>query len=65
MPNTRSIIYGYDTQLIRSESVKGIEDIAIGFIGKMKSIGRSSPSSKPFVLLAHSLGGIVLKQAVG
>jgi hypothetical protein len=62
--NTRSIIYGYDTQLIHSKSVKGIEEIAIALICKMKSIGWSNPSSKPFIMLAHSLGGIVLKQAV-
>jgi len=64
LPNVRSIIYGYDTHLIRSESVKGIDDIAVAFIGKMKSIGRSSPSAKALVILAHSLGGIVVKQAV-
>jgi hypothetical protein len=64
MPNARSIIYGYDTHLIRSESVKDVDDMAIALIGKMKSIGRSSPSAKPLLMLAHSLGGIVLKQAM-
>lgn len=64
MPNVRSIIYGYDTALIGSESVKGVDDIAIALISKMKSIGRSSPSAKPLLMLAHSLGGIVLKQAM-
>lgn len=64
IPNVRSIIYGYDTALIGSESVKGVDDIAIALISKMKSIGRSSPSAKPLLMLAHSLGGIVLKQAM-
>ena len=64
IPFVRSIIYGYDTALVGSDSVKGIEDIAIAFITKMKSIGRSSPSTKPLLMLAHSLGGIVLKQAI-
>jgi hypothetical protein len=62
--NVRSIIYGYDTRLVQSESAKGIDDIAIAFIAKMKSIGRSSASAKPLLMLAHSLGGIVLKQAM-
>ncbi|KAK0644435.1 hypothetical protein B0T16DRAFT_460495 [Cercophora newfieldiana] len=64
MPTVRSIIYGYDTALVGSESVKSIDDIAIAFISKMKSIGRSGPLAKPLILLAHSLGGIVLKQAI-
>lgn len=64
LPNVQSIIYGYDTALVASDSVKGIEDIAIALISKMRSIGRASPSAKPLVLLAHSLGGIVLKQAM-
>lgn len=64
IPFARSIIYGYDTALVGSESVKGIEDIAVAFITKMTSIGGSSLSAKPVVILAHSLGGIVLKQAM-
>ncbi|KAK3360460.1 hypothetical protein B0T25DRAFT_535690 [Lasiosphaeria hispida] len=64
LPHVRSIIYGYDTALLDSESVKGVNDIAIALIAKMKSIGRSSPASRPLVILAHSLGGIVVKQAM-
>lgn len=64
MPNVRSIIYGYDTSLAGSESVKAVDDIAVALINKMRSIGRSNPSAKPLLVLAHSLGGIVLKQAI-
>ncbi|EHK18734.1 uncharacterized protein TRIVIDRAFT_66772 [Trichoderma virens Gv29-8] len=64
MPTVRSIIYGYDTSLIGSESVKGVDDIALALITKLKAIGASSPFAKPLLLLAHSLGGIVLKQAM-
>jgi hypothetical protein len=64
LPHVRSIIYGYDTALIDSDSVKGVNDIAIALIAKMKSIGRTSPESRPLVILAHSLGGIVVKQAL-
>ena len=64
LPNVRSIIYGYDTTLVNSDSVKGVNDIAVALIAKMKSIGRGSPSSRPMVIIAHSLGGIVVKQAM-
>jgi hypothetical protein len=60
----RSIIYGYDTHLLQSQSFQDIEDIAITFIAQLKSIGRSLTSAKPAVFLAHSLGGIVLKCAL-
>jgi hypothetical protein len=61
---TRILIFGYDTTLVMSESFQTIVDIALSFISSLKSIGRSSPSSKPCVFLVHSLGGIVLKQAM-
>ncbi|KAI9736325.1 MAG: hypothetical protein M1834_001211 [Cirrosporium novae-zelandiae] len=64
LPQTRNIIYGYDTQLVMSQSFQTINDLAISFIVKLKSSGRSLDSAKPVVLLAHSLGGIILKQAL-
>lgn len=64
LPNVRSIIYGYDTQLVKSESFQTIDDLALSFIASLKSVGRSSLSSKPLVFLAHSLGGIILKRAL-
>jgi hypothetical protein len=64
MPTVRSIIYGYDTSLIGSESVKGVDDISLALITKLKAIGIISPFAKPLLFLAHSLGGIVLKQAM-
>lgn len=60
----RSIIYGYDSRLVQSESFQGIDDIAITFITRLKYIGRSLKAAKPVVLLAHSLGGIILKCAL-
>lgn len=64
LPVVRSIIYGYDTSLLASESVQSVEDLAISLIEKMKAIGMSRPSARPALVIAHSLGGIVLKQAI-
>jgi len=60
----RSILYGYDTKLLMSESFQTVEDLGLSLIARLDSIGRSSLSAKPLVFLAHSLGGIVLKRAL-
>lgn len=60
----RSILYGYDTKLLMSESFQTVEDLALSLIARLDSIGRSLLSAKPLVFLAHSLGGIVLKRAL-
>jgi hypothetical protein len=63
-PSIRPIIYGYDTQLVKSESVQTINDLASSFIASLKSVGRVSLSSKPLIIMAHSLGGIILRCAL-
>jgi alpha-beta hydrolase superfamily lysophospholipase len=60
----RSIIYGYDTSLLASESFQTIEDIARSFIARLRTIGYASSPHRPLVFLAHSLGGIILKRAL-
>ncbi|KAI1177768.1 hypothetical protein F4777DRAFT_540280 [Nemania sp. FL0916] len=62
LPNVRPIIYGYDTALQGSTSFQTIFDLSLGFIQNLAAHGWSSLSCKPLVFVAHSLGGIVLKQ---
>ena len=64
MSSIRPIIYGYDTKLVKSESAQTIEDLSSSFIANLKSIGRPSLFAKPLIILAHSLGGILLKSAL-
>ena len=64
VPKLRSLIYGYDTRLFKSHSFQDLDDIARSFIGSLKVICRSPSPAKPLVLLAHSLGGIVVKRAL-
>lgn len=61
-PSIRCIIYGYDTHLPQSHSFKNIEDISRTLVAQL--VGCSSRSTEPLFFLAHSLGGIVLKQAL-
>ncbi|KAI1498142.1 hypothetical protein F5X99DRAFT_394690 [Biscogniauxia marginata] len=63
MPSTRAIIYGYDTTLHNSNSFQSITDIAKSFAEQLESSGWHLPRGKPLMFLAHSLGGIVLKEA--
>ncbi len=64
VPQIRSLIYGYDTKLFKSHSFQDLDDIAWSFIARLKEIRRSLAPAKPLILLAHSLGGIVLKRAL-
>lgn len=64
VPNGRSIIYGYNTQLVASQSFQTIDDLALSFVSKIKSTLRIGGSPVPLVLFAHSLGGILLKRAM-
>lgn len=64
LPSIRFLTYGYDTALSQSQSFQTIRDLAISLIETMKTIGWYAPSSKPVLFLAHSLGGVVLKQAL-
>ena len=64
MPQARSVIYGYNTQLVASVSIQTVDDIAISLVDALRSVGIGSPSTKSLIFLAHSLGGIVLKKAL-
>lgn len=64
VPQLRSLIYGYDTELFKSHSFQDLDDIAWSFIASLKELRRSLPPAKPLIFLAHSLGGIVLKRAL-
>ncbi|VUC30839.1 unnamed protein product [Clonostachys rosea] len=60
----RMILYGYDSQLIGSQSFQSISDIALAFIHQLNTGGWNLALSKSIVFLAHSLGGVVLKDAI-
>jgi hypothetical protein len=64
LPRVRPIIYGYDSALLGHNSFQSILDISIGLIHQLKNNGWSSPTCKPLAFVAHSLGGIVLKQTL-
>ena len=64
LSGSRFILYGYDTTLPRSKSFQTIPDLAVSLISELKAGGWTSLSAKPLAFLAHSLGGVVLKQTL-
>ncbi|KAF2973525.1 hypothetical protein GQX73_g157 [Xylaria multiplex] len=60
----RAVIYGYETKLAKSRSFERIKDLASKLITFLTTYGWGSRSSKPVIFLAHSLGGLVLRDAL-
>ncbi|KAL2062503.1 hypothetical protein VTL71DRAFT_6769 [Oculimacula yallundae] len=64
---TRIILYGYDSQIVGSESRQDLADIAKDFNNSLVDMRKSLSLTEkcvPIVFIAHSLGGLVLKQAL-
>ena len=64
LPGIRFIIYGYETTLKDSESFQTIEDLALTLVSQLKSGGWMMTGARSLLFLAHSLGGVVLKQTM-
>lgn len=64
LSGSRPLIYGYDTKLHDSQSFQLIPDLARALITQLETYGWASCSAKPTAFLAHSLGGILLKEAL-
>ncbi|KAL1623226.1 hypothetical protein SLS56_008394 [Neofusicoccum ribis] len=58
----RVIVYGYDSKLEGSRSIQNLLDIGTKFRNAVRE-ARPRPE-KPLILLGHSLGGIVIKEAL-
>ncbi|KEY73755.1 hypothetical protein S7711_10189 [Stachybotrys chartarum IBT 7711] len=64
VPGVRCILYGYDSALTTGSSFQSISDIGLGFVHQLRAGGWNLALSKPIIFLAHSLGGLVLKEAL-
>lgn len=62
LPQAKVILYGYNTDLRARLSVQKVHDLAMSFRNHLKRLPKKT--LKPYVLIAHSLGGIVVKEAI-
>jgi hypothetical protein len=59
------MIYGYNSRIYRSTSVQGLEPLASSLKVCVEGmLDSSSNPAKPIIFIAHSLGGLVLKEVV-
>ncbi|KAL8918427.1 MAG: hypothetical protein Q9208_007332 [Pyrenodesmia sp. 3 TL-2023] len=65
LPSARVLVYGYDTKVRHALgapiSKNTVYDIALDFLGSLEAQRRQEPC-RPLVFIAHSLGGIVVKE---
>ena len=64
LPKARVLIYGYESTVAGSESFQNLGDIASSFRASLKEVTSNMTLMRPFIFIAHSLGGLVLKQAL-
>lgn len=62
--NARILIYGYDSQVHGSTSFQDLESLASSLRNHVEAIKPLTRSlyETPIIFIAHSLGGLVLKQ---
>lgn len=60
-PLARVMVYGYDSSLPQSESFQNLEDLGTALHTHLRRLAVTS-ALRPIVFIAHSLGGLVVKQ---
>ncbi|CEJ83117.1 hypothetical protein VHEMI03143 [[Torrubiella] hemipterigena] len=61
-PMARVLIYGYNSKVANSHSIQNLEDLATAFHAGLRQVVDNQ--KRPIILIAHSLGGLVVKQVL-
>jgi hypothetical protein len=65
VPRARFVTYGYDTAVIDSESNQGIHELASTLLDGLVGFRHDTQTrQRPLCFICHSLGGVVLKEAL-
>jgi len=60
----RVLSFGYDSESFFSKSTSDIDDVARVFVDFLDAMRQSEDEkARPIIILAHSLGGVVIKRA--
>lgn len=62
LPNARVMTYGYESHVPQSGSFQNIADLASNFQRTLEMINRAN-NAKPILIIAHSLGGLIVQEA--
>ncbi|KAK1762028.1 hypothetical protein QBC33DRAFT_582006 [Phialemonium atrogriseum] len=62
-PLARVMVYGYDSGLPQSESFQNLEDLGTALHTHLRRLAVNS-AFRPIVFIAHSLGGLIVKQTL-
>ncbi|KAH7009843.1 hypothetical protein EDB80DRAFT_610413 [Ilyonectria destructans] len=63
IPMTRTMIYGYESKVSQSKNMQNLEDLATAFHTSLLALASNS-TMRPIVFVAHSLGGLIIKQTL-
>jgi hypothetical protein len=65
VPQARFITYGYDTSVVASDSNQGVRELARTLLDSLATFRqRTHTQKRPLLFVCHSLGGVVLKEAL-
>ncbi|KAJ5004002.1 hypothetical protein K4K48_010694 [Colletotrichum sp. SAR 10_66] len=62
-PKARVMIYNYNSSVVFHASVAGVYECAIKLLGVLAMERKDNPK-RPLIFICHSLGGIVVKEAI-
>ncbi|KAJ8694582.1 hypothetical protein PTI98_007242 [Pleurotus ostreatus] len=63
VPTARIMVYGYNANVVGDVSTGRLRTFAETFLERLRYV-REKSSQRPLILLAHSMGGLVIKQAL-
>ncbi|KAK4186018.1 protein SERAC1 [Podospora australis] len=64
MPHARIWTFQYDAKIMGSESMYEVPDTARLLLQQLRTQRRPKDQGRPIIFLVHSLGGIIIKQAI-
>lgn len=63
-PEARIFLYEYDSTAVYSKDQSSFSEKANDLLEEIRIARRKGEATKPLILLGHSLGGILIKQAL-